>query len=72
MVKIHLSNQDLLALKLTFFLFLEENICCGYSLEAPQWGASSKYPQHVFFEKYISLNLDTLLARAMKSLSQEK
>ena len=26
MVKIHLSNQDLLTWKLTFFLFLKENI----------------------------------------------
>ena len=34
MVKIHLSNQDLLAQKSTFFLFLKEKIYCGYSLEA--------------------------------------
>ena len=25
------------------FLFLNENICCGYSLEAPRWGASNEY-----------------------------
>ena len=25
------------------FLFLHENICCGYSLEAPRWGASNEY-----------------------------
>ena len=31
-----------------FFLFLHENICCGYSLEAPQRGASNDYPQHMF------------------------
>ena len=31
-----------------FFLFLHENIRCGYSLEAPRWGASSEYPQHMF------------------------
>ena len=30
-----------------FFLFLHENICCGYSLEAPQRGASNEYPQHM-------------------------
>ena len=30
------------------FLFLHENICCGYSLEAPRWGASNEYPQHMF------------------------
>ena len=26
-----------------FFLFLHENICCGYSLEVPHWGASNEY-----------------------------
>ena len=31
-----------------FFLLLDENICCGYSLEAPQRGASNEYPQHMF------------------------
>ena len=31
-----------------FFLFLNENICCGYSLEAPRQGASIEYPQHMF------------------------
>ena len=30
------------------FLFLDKNICCGYSLEAPCWGASNEYPQHMF------------------------
>ena len=34
---------------LIFFLFLHENICCGYSLEAPHWGASNEYPQHIYF-----------------------
>ena len=48
MVKIILSNQDLLARKLTFFLFLKENTCCVYSLEAPQWGTSNEYPQYMF------------------------
>ena len=23
-------------------------MCCGYSLEAPHWGASNEYPQHLF------------------------
>ena len=32
---------------LIFFLFLNENICCGYSLEAPRCGASNEYPQHM-------------------------
>ena len=31
-----------------FFLFLHKNISCGYSLEAPQQGASNEYPQHMF------------------------
>ena len=30
------------------FLFLNENICCEYSLEAPHRGASNEYPQHMF------------------------
>ena len=30
------------------FLFLHENICCGYLLEVPQRGASNEYPQHMF------------------------
>ena len=36
---------------LTLFLYLHKNICCGYSLEAPQQGTSIKYPQHVFIGK---------------------
>ena len=31
-----------------FFLFLHKKIYCGYSLEAPRWGASNEYPQHMF------------------------
>ena len=30
------------------FLFLNKNICCGYSLEAPWRGASNEYPQYMF------------------------
>ena len=30
------------------FLFLDEYICCGYSLEAPRRGSSNEYPQHMF------------------------
>ena len=30
------------------FLISPENICCGYSLEAPQQGASDEYSQHMF------------------------
>ena len=41
-----------------FFLFLDENICCGYSLEAPRRGASNEYPEHMFSlknKKHISI-----------------
>ena len=31
-----------------FFLFLDEIICCGYSLEASCLGASNELPQHMF------------------------
>ena len=31
-----------------FFLFLNKNICCGYSLEAPRGGASNEYRQNMF------------------------
>ena len=33
---------------LIVFLFLHENICCGYSLEVPQRGTSNEYPQQMF------------------------
>ena len=47
------SDQSLIALHkrgilLIFFLFLHENLCCGYLLEAPHRGASNEYPQHSF------------------------
>ena len=31
-----------------FFLLLNENICCGYSLEVPHRGTSNEYLQHMF------------------------
>ena len=34
-----------------FFLFFHENICCGYSLEGPQWGTSYEYPGVVWWGK---------------------
>ena len=36
---------------LIFFLYFHENICCGYSLEAPCQGASNEYPQHMFSKR---------------------
>ena len=35
-------------MKKIFFLFIKENICYRYSLEAPWQGASNEYPQHMF------------------------
>ena len=32
-----------------FFLFLFENIHCGYSLEPPRRGSSNEYPQSMFW-----------------------
>ena len=40
------------------FLFLDKNISCGYSLEAPRWGASNEYPQHIFLSRN-KKNIDT-------------
>ena len=33
---------------INIFLFLHENICCGYSLKAPNVGTSTEYPQYMF------------------------
>ena len=37
---IALAKKSIQIIRYIFFLFLKENICCGYSLEAPHWGAS--------------------------------
>ena len=29
------------------FLFLNQNICCGYSKEPSQWDGSFKHPKHM-------------------------
>ena len=44
--KIDLKKVNWIAL--TFFLFLNENICCGNSLEAPQRDTSNENAQHMF------------------------
>ena len=31
-----------------FFLFLSQNICCGYSKEPSQWDGSFEHPKHMF------------------------
>ena len=30
------------------FLFLNQNICCGYSKELSQWDGSYEHPKHMF------------------------
>ena len=30
-----------------FFLFLNQNICCGYSIDPPQCDSSFEYPKHM-------------------------
>ena len=30
-----------------FFLFLNQNICCGYSKEPSQWDGSFEHPKHM-------------------------
>ena len=37
--------------KSIFFLFLLQNIDCGYSLEPPRRGGSNEYPQSMFWSK---------------------
>ena len=37
--------------KSTDLIFLHEKIHCGYSLEAPRWGASNEYPKYMFYWK---------------------
>ena len=36
------------SMRIIFFLFLDECLCCGYSLEAPCQSVSDEYPQHMF------------------------
>ena len=36
-----------------------ENLCCGYSLEAPNRGTSNVYQQHMFFRSEIKKKIFT-------------
>ena len=47
LVRIYIA-PDKRGIHIIFFLFLDEYICCGYSLEVPHRGASNEYPQHMF------------------------
>ena len=37
---------------LIFFLFLLQNIDCGYPLEPPRRGSSNEYPQSMFWRRF--------------------
>ena len=55
------------------FLFLDENTCCGYSLEAPRRGASNEYPQYISSRN--KKNTDTFMLkkkRLIKSNDYDK
>ena len=39
-----------------FFLFLHKNIRCGYSLEAPQRGASNEYHNTGFYHRVLLMD----------------
>ena len=56
-----------------FFLFLQENICCGYSLEAPHRGTSNEYPQHMFLwrNKKISSTGKSALSEVLHSFVEK-
>ena len=40
--KIWVRNEKL------FFLFLKQNICCGYSKEPSHWDGSFEHPKHMY------------------------
>ena len=42
-----------------FFLFLKQNICCGYSKEPSQWDGSFEYPKHML--KLIGKEINAIL-----------
>ena len=51
-VRNRLSNallQKKRGIHIIIFLFLNKNVCCGYSLEAPRQDSSNEYPQHMCF-----------------------
>ena len=48
MLRYGVITLDNRAIQMNIYFFLHENICCRYSLEVPQRGASNKYPQHMF------------------------
>ena len=48
----------------SFFLFLNQNICCGYSKEPSQWDGSSEHPKHMLkliYKKILTILPSTIL-----------
>ena len=41
-----LISQPKLRNRKIIFLFINQNICCGYSKEPPQWNGSFEHPKH--------------------------
>ena len=68
LLKVSLKDGNLPHVSLypyNIFLFLHENICCGYSLAVPQQSTSNEYVTYVFIEKkekkqYFSVEKSTL------------
>ena len=48
--------QIRLGIHILFLLFFHKNLCCGFSLEVPCWGASKDYPQHMWIPFFSSFN----------------
>ena len=58
-LKLRVPNEKII------FLFLNQNICCGYSKEPSQWDGSFEHPKHMFKlmgkKKFAILRSDILL-----------
>ena len=63
-VELHIAT-DKRGIHIIFFLFLDENICCEYSLEVCHRGASNEYPQSMFLLR----NKKTIRTFRMKKAS---
>ena len=62
-IKWHTRPPDKNASWKIIFLFLNQNICCGYSKEPSHWDGSYEHPKHMFkmMGKEIILGAQTIL-----------